>query len=97
LIASANRLLGGVRIRRAAVAWGTARKRFVAEVCAGVVTAFATVLTLLVPEWIEVVFGVDPDHGDGSLEWLIAGAFALATVGLGTLSYLDRPRRALPY
>jgi hypothetical protein len=76
------------------MAWGTARKRFIAEVCAGVATAIATLLTLLVPEWIEVVFGVDPDHGDGSLEWLIAGAFALATVALGTVSYLDRPRES---
>ncbi len=76
------------------MAWGAARKRFIAEVCAGVVTAIATVLTLLVPEWIEVVFDVDPDHGDGSLEWLIAAAFAVATVALATLSYLDRPRES---
>ncbi|MDT4983214.1 MAG: hypothetical protein QOF95_704 [Pseudonocardiales bacterium] len=75
------------------MAWGTARKRFRAEVCAGVATAIATVLTLVVPEWIEVVFGVDPDHGDGSLEWVVATCFALATLGLATLSWLDRPRR----
>jgi hypothetical protein len=77
------------------MAWGTARTRFIAEICAGVATAVATVLTLLVPEWIEVVFGVDPDQGDGSLEWLIAAGFALATLALGTLSWLDRPRREL--
>lgn len=76
------------------MARGTVGKRFIAEVAAGIATAIATVLTLLVPEWIEVVFRVDPDHGDGSLEWVIATCFALATLGLATLSWLERPRRA---
>jgi hypothetical protein len=40
-------------------------------------------LTLVVPDWIEVVFRVDPDAGSGELEWLIAGGFALGTVGFG--------------
>ena len=40
-------------------------------------------LTLLWKDWIEVVFRVDPDAGSGELEWLIAGAFALGTVGFG--------------
>jgi hypothetical protein len=78
------------------MARGTARRTFIAEVCACLASAIVTVLTLLVPQWIEVLFGVDPDHGDGLLEWLIAGAFALATVVLGTLSWLDRPARAAP-
>jgi hypothetical protein len=30
---------------------------------------FLTVLTLFTREWIEAVFNVDPDGGDGSLEW----------------------------
>ena len=46
-------------------------------------SAFLLVLTLVVPDWIEVVFRVDPDGGSGELEWLIAGAFALGTVGFG--------------
>ena len=46
-------------------------------------SAFLLVLTLVLPDWIEVVFRVDPDAGSGELEWLIAGAFALGTVGFG--------------
>ena len=46
-------------------------------------SAFLLVLTLVVPDWIEVVFRVDPDGGSGELEWLIAGACALGTVGFG--------------
>ena len=33
-------------------------------------------------DWIEQVFGIDPDFGSGALEMLIAGAVVLAVVGL---------------
>jgi hypothetical protein len=32
--------------------------------------------------WIEQLFGIDPDLGSGSLELLIAGAVAIVVVGL---------------
>ena len=32
-------------------------------------------------DWIEQVFGIDPDFGSGSLEILIAGAVVLIVVG----------------
>ncbi|HYK97201.1 MAG TPA: hypothetical protein VEU77_02295 [Candidatus Acidoferrales bacterium] len=33
-------------------------------------------------DWIEQLFGIDPDMGSGSLELLIAGAVAIVVVGL---------------
>ena len=33
-------------------------------------------------DWIEQVFGVDPDFGSGALEILITGAVVLIVVGL---------------
>ena len=36
--------------------------------------------TLLWKDWIEFVFGVDPDHGRGAAEWLIVGLSSAATV-----------------
>jgi hypothetical protein len=64
----------------------SARNRFRLEVyCAGV-TLLLGVLTLVVPDWIEAVFRVDPDGGDGSLEaWLVVACFAV-TGALGTLA-----------
>jgi hypothetical protein len=38
------------------------------------------VLTLVEREWIELVFGVEPDRGDGSLEWTIVAVLLVATI-----------------
>jgi hypothetical protein len=32
-------------------------------------------------DWIEQLFGIDPDFGSGSLELLIAGAIVVIVVG----------------
>jgi len=37
-------------------------------------------LTLVWSEWVELLFGVDPDAGSGALELLLAGAFLVVSV-----------------
>jgi hypothetical protein len=49
------------------------------------------ILTLFWHDWIETVFGVDPDHGNGSLEWIIA--FALLAIAFGFSLALRRDLR----
>ncbi len=56
------------------------RRRFWVELAVAVVSVFLVLLTLVWRDWIEEVFGVDPDHGNGSLEWLIAVAFVAAAI-----------------
>jgi hypothetical protein len=43
------------------------------------ISAALFVVTLAWHDWIEIVFKIDPDHGNGWLEWLIvAVAFGFA-------------------
>lgn len=56
------------------------RIRFWIEAALASLTAGLSVLTLISREWIEWLFEVDPDGGDGSLEWAIVGILLLATV-----------------
>jgi hypothetical protein len=48
------------------------------------VTAMASfslaVLTIVWRDWIEGVFGFDPDHHNGSAEWLIAAVLFLVAI-----------------
>jgi hypothetical protein len=55
---------------------GNLRPRFWIMSGLGFVSALLGVLTLFEAEWIEVVFGLDPDGGSGALEW------SIVTVGL---------------
>jgi hypothetical protein len=43
-------------------------------------SALFLVLTLVWEDWIEIVFGVDPDNHSGSLEWLVVAVCLCATV-----------------
>ena len=65
------------------------RTLFWIEAALAGVTGFLTILTLFTREWIEAVFGVDPDGGDGSLEWLIVVALAVVTVVFAVLARLE--------
>jgi Co/Zn/Cd efflux system component len=71
------------------------RKRFYIEAALAAATFVLTVVTLINQEWIEAVFGVDPDHGNGSLEWIMVAVLAVATVVFGLLAFSERRRASL--
>jgi hypothetical protein len=56
--------------------------RFWLEAGMATATGALLVLTLVTRDWIEAVFGVDPDQHNGSLEWFIIAALLAATVVL---------------
>ena len=43
-------------------------------------------------DWIEQIFGIDPDMGSGSLEMLIAGAVVLVVAGVIASRWSKRPQ-----
>jgi hypothetical protein len=51
--------------------------RFWVEVASALVTLFLAIITILWQDWIEIVFRVDPDQGNGSFERWIVGVAAL--------------------
>lgn len=57
-------------------------------------SAFLALLTLVVPDWIEAVFRIDPDGGNGSLEWLVVLAFAAAAVVFAAMARAELRARA---
>jgi hypothetical protein len=56
------------------------RHRFWFETALAVFTASLMILTLAWKDWIEEIFGVDPDKGNGAAEWAITAGFALLFV-----------------
>ena len=52
--------------------------RLVASIALACICAALGVLTAIWPDWIEEVFGVDPDQHSGSFEWFIVLGFAIA-------------------
>ncbi|MDR2986943.1 MAG: hypothetical protein LBV34_19105, partial [Nocardiopsaceae bacterium] len=47
------------------------------------------ILTAVWPEWIEGLFGFDPDGGNGSAEWLIVAVLAVAAIAVAALARRD--------
>lgn len=68
------------------------RRRFWIEAVAAVATGVVLVLTAIWPRWIESLFEVDPDGGDGSLEWALVAALALVTITLSIAARVEWTR-----
>lgn len=48
----------------------------------GAALSAGLLLALINKEWIETVFGIDPDAGSGVLEWAIVAALSAVALGL---------------
>lgn len=71
------------------------RFRFWLESILGLTCLVLVFVTLLNAEWIEWLFGVDPDGGSGALEWATVGALAVGAIVAGGFARHEA-RRALP-
>ncbi|MFF7946263.1 ABC transporter permease [Streptomyces griseorubiginosus] len=62
------------------------RMRAWIETAAAAISGILFVITLIWRDWIERVFGVDPDMGSGALEWVIVALALCATVAFSLLA-----------
>ena len=76
------------RQRRGFVMRREPRGRFWVEVGLAVVSAALFAITLLWHDWIEIVFGVDPDEGNGLVEVLVSASFLALTLLFAVFSRL---------
>jgi hypothetical protein len=65
------------------------RRRFWVEVGLALVSAGLLAITLLWHDWIEIVFGIDPDEGNGLIEALVSGSFFVMTLVFTVSSRLE--------
>jgi len=66
-----------------------ARIRFWLEIALATITGLLSVITLFWNDWIELVFRVDPDSGNGTLEQLIVGILFAVTVVLFAMARIE--------
>jgi hypothetical protein len=71
------------------------RARFWFESTLGGISAILFLITLVWPDWIELILKVDPDRGNGSVEWAITTALAAAAICAALLARAEW-RRAQP-
>jgi hypothetical protein len=65
------------------------RRRFWIEFGLAASSGLLLVLTLVRGDWIESLFGVDPDGANGSFEWALGIALVLATVTFSLVARLE--------
>jgi hypothetical protein len=59
------------------------------EIVLAAILGLATILTAVWPNWIEGLFGFDPDGGNGTTEWWIVVVLAVTTIAVAALASHD--------
>jgi hypothetical protein len=70
------------------------RRRFWPEAGLSVITALLFLLTLVKRDWIEALFGIDPDSHNGSVEFMIVGGLLVVAIALVSLASYEWRRAA---
>jgi hypothetical protein len=71
------------------------RHRFWLQSILSSITGVTAIVTLFWHDWIEAVFGVDPDKGNGSTEWVLVLLLAALSVTLTIGARLEWRRAQL--
>ena len=72
------------------------RLRFWVECALAGLAAILAVLTAAWPNWIELLFGADPDGGDGSAEWGIVATLVVVAIIFAVLGRFEHSAYPFP-
>jgi hypothetical protein len=70
------------------------RTRFWIETVSGGLAAVLAIVTSVWPDWIEALFGADPDHGNGGVEWATVGLLAAVALSCAIAARVEWRRTA---
>jgi hypothetical protein len=76
-------------------AWGTRRLRFWIESSVAGTSLLLALLTLVWRDWIEAIFGVEPDNHSGEFEWLIVAVLLVVAVAMAITAHFEWRRLKL--
>jgi hypothetical protein len=76
-------------------AWGARRLRFWVESSVAGAALLLALLTLVWRDWIEAIFGVDPDNHSGEFEWLIVAVLLVVAVAMTITAHFEWRRLKL--
>lgn len=65
------------------------RRRYQFELLTAALAATLTLLTVAVPNWAEVLFGIEPDQGNGQFEVAVTIAGVVVTVLFVALARIE--------
>jgi hypothetical protein len=63
--------------------------RLALQLALALISGLLFFVTLVWHDWIEIVFGIDPDQGSGSLEWMLVAVTAVAAVVFGVRARVE--------
>jgi hypothetical protein len=69
-------------------------RTFWIEAVLAAASAGSLALTLLWHDWIEIIFGIEPDNSSGSLEWIIVVACLFVAIVFALLARQEWRRTA---
>jgi hypothetical protein len=88
-------IIGGSRVWKAGEMTDDVRlaRRYKLQVIFAAASVILTIVTAILPMWIELLTGLELDRGSGELEWLFALVPGAISIIFGVLAY--RTRRLL--
>jgi DMSO/TMAO reductase YedYZ heme-binding membrane subunit len=61
----------------------------------GSLTGVLAIVTLFWRDWIEAIFGIDPDKGNGAAEWLSVLILLIVSLALAAVARIEWRRARL--